>query len=183
MSIDIQKFLQELKEFWVKNKIPNISRENGVFLCEFLQKNQVKDMLEIGTANGYSTIVFANCIWNWWGKITTIEFAQNAYDMAQENFKNSQLTNITSLFWDALEIVPKLEQNFDFIFIDGMKRLTLDFLKISMKKISKWWTIVIDDVIKFKHKMENLYDFLDIENILYEVVQTDSDDGIMILRF
>jgi len=41
---------------------------------------------------------------------------------------------------------------------------------------------VIDDVIKFRYKMENLYAYLEQEKIDYEIQQIDADDGIMIIR-
>jgi hypothetical protein len=42
--------------------------------------------------------------------------------------------------------------------------------------------IIIDDVIKFRFKMESLYEYLNTENIKYEVIQIDDDDGIMIIK-
>ena len=45
-----------------------------------------------------------------------------------------------------------------------------------------WATIVIDDVIKFRYKMESLYKYLESEKIDYKVIQIDSDDGIMIIK-
>ena len=42
-------------------------------------------------------------------------------------------------------------------------------------------TIVIDDVEKFRDKMENLYEWLDRRNVEYRIVKTDADDSIMML--
>lgn len=39
--------------------------------------------------------------------------------------------------------------------------------------------IIIDDVIKFRHKMEDLYNYVEEEKLNYEIIQIDSDDGIM----
>jgi DNA relaxase NicK len=41
--------------------------------------------------------------------------------------------------------------------------------------------IIIDDVLKFKHKMQRFYDYLDANNITYHTVQIDADDGIMLI--
>lgn len=41
---------------------------------------------------------------------------------------------------------------------------------------------MIDDVIKFRHKMENLYEYLGENNIVYEILQIDEDDGIMMIQ-
>lgn len=64
-----------------------------------------------------------------------------------------------------------------------MKREYLDYLLLSLPKMTPDALIVIDDVEKFKDKMENLYDFLDRNDIEYNICSTDPDDGIMIIHF
>ena len=54
-----EEFLKELKIYGEKNDIPNISPKNARFLRTLLRKNNVQQLLEIGSANGYSTINFA----------------------------------------------------------------------------------------------------------------------------
>jgi predicted O-methyltransferase YrrM len=57
--IQIDQFLKELKAFGIANEVPNISEVNARFLRDLIKIKQVKNMLEIGTANGYSAIQFA----------------------------------------------------------------------------------------------------------------------------
>ena len=115
--------------------------------------------------------------------MTTIEFSALSHNAAKKNFEIVELTNIDSLLGNALDILPKLEKKYDFIFIDGMKRRTKDFLELCIPKLSKCGIIVIDDVIKFREKkMENLYNFLEEQKIPYEVKHIDADDGIMIIE-
>ena len=64
-----------------------------------------------------------------------------------------------------------------------MKREYLDYLILSLPKMTHDAIIVIDDVIKFYDKMKNLYDFLDRNDIEYNICSTDPDDGIMIIYF
>ena len=182
-KMDIQIFLKELKVFGLANNVPNISEENAEFLVWILHTRRSKEVLEIGTANGYSTIHFASTVGKWGGYVTTIEFSALSHNAAKKNFEIVELTNIDSLLGNALDIVPKLEKKYDFIFIDGMKRRTKDFLELCIPKLSKWWIIVIDDVIKFREKkMENLYTFLEEKKIPYEVKHIDADDGIMMIE-
>ncbi len=149
-----------------------------------LEHIQAKNILEIGTANGYSTIHFAHCVEKWKWSVTTIEFSPVSFAAAKQNFEAVELKNIEQLLWNALDIIPTLEdKKFDFIFIDGMKKRSRDFLELCLSKIQKWWMIVIDDVIKFRYKMESLYEFVETHKLPYEIVQIDTDDGIMILRF
>lgn len=89
---------------------------------------------------------------------------------------------IQQYYGDAREIIPLLEKKYDFIFIDGLKKASLDFFLLSWKKLSSPGIIVIDDVVKFRHKMENLYSYLDEKTINYKVVMVDPDDGIMLIE-
>lgn len=63
-----------------------------------------------------------------------------------------------------------------------MKREYLDYLLLSLPKMTEDALIVIDDVEKFRDKMENLYTFLDEKCIPYTLEKTDTDDSIMILE-
>jgi predicted O-methyltransferase YrrM len=80
-------FLKELKTKGEAEDIPNISLVNALFLRKLLRDTSGKNMLEIGTANGYSTIHFADELEKIGGHITTIEFSENSYHKAMENFK------------------------------------------------------------------------------------------------
>lgn len=180
---DIQTLLEEIYIKWQRDSVPNISKENAVFLRSLLRRTWAKNILEIGTAHGYSCLNFAEEIQNTWWHITTIEFSQVAYEIASEHIEMSKLGEyIFQYFGDAREIIPLLDQTFDFIFIDGLKKSSLEFFKICWQKIDIWWTIVIDDVIKFRYKMEKLYEYLDSKKIEYALEQIDADDGIMIIK-
>ncbi len=67
------------------------------------------------------------------------------------------------------------------IFIDGLKKASLRLYLLAKERLNPHGTIIIDDVIKFRHKMEDLYDYLERKNISYRIEQVDEDDGIMIL--
>lgn len=179
----MEAFLKILKKHGLENDIPNVSIENAIFLREIIKRKKVKSLLEIGTANWFSSINFAFEMREIDWKITTIDFSKKSYDEANENFKQAWVSDmITSLFGNALDILPTLTWPYDFIFIDGMKRRTVDFLELTYDKLSSEGTIVIDDVIKFKTKMVWLYEYLEKNKIAYEIIQIDSDDGILIIE-
>ena len=58
----LYKFLKELKIYGEKNNIPNISEKNAEYLKEIIRTRNIKNILEIGTANGYSSIQFASIL-------------------------------------------------------------------------------------------------------------------------
>lgn len=180
---DIIHFLEQLKIYGELNNIPNISEKNAEYLKQLIKKRNIQSILEIWTANGYSTLQFASILQEIWGYVTTIEFSQLAYEMAQENIEASWLSrNIKQYYWDAREIIPHLTESYDMIFIDGLKKASLQFFLLAQKKLNTWGIIVIDDVIKFRYKMEDLYTYLDTNQIPYRLEQIDEDDGIMILE-
>lgn len=114
------QFLKELHQLGRENNIPNISEVNEKYLRNFITTKGYSQILEIGSANGYSTICFADELEkNGDGKIVSIEFSQQAYEDAQENFKTAGVEDmIEYYFGDARDIIPFLDRKFDFIFID-----------------------------------------------------------------
>ncbi len=175
-------FLQKLKKYGIENEIPNISQTNAYFLRDLIKIQKTKNMLEIWTANGYSSIHFAYELEKNSWKLTTIEFSKLSYDTARENFKIAWVDEIIhAMLWNALDILPLLDETYDFVFIDGMKRRTKDFLELVWNKVPNGGIIIIDDVIKFREKMIWLWDYLEINSIIYNVLPIDGDDGILMI--
>lgn len=182
MSQLLLSYIKQLKRDSIVRKVPNISEENAEFLKQLILSKKPKHILEIGTANGYSTLQFASVI-SESATITTIEYAWNAHIEAVEHFKNCKIKNIQAIWGDAKEVIPTLkDEYFDFVFIDAMKKEYLQYLKQVLPKCTPDATIVIDDVEKFREKMNDLYDWLARENIPYHIEKTDEDDSIMILE-
>lgn len=173
--------LKSLKKIGLEREIPNITEQNAEYLKKLIVEKNPKHLLEIGTANGYSTLHFATVI-SEVSDITTLEQAWNMHIDAVTNFKNCKIKNIHAIWWDAKAIIPWLaDWYYDFIYIDAMKKEYLQYLFLVLPKMTKDAMIVIDDVVKFRDKMEDLYDFLDRNDIEYNICSTDPDDGIMIL--
>ncbi len=174
--------LKNLKKIWLEREIPNISLENAEFLKQLIREKSPKHLLEIGTANGYSTLHFATAILPT-SDITTIEQAWNMHIDAVTNFKNCKIKNISAIWWDAKQVLPRLQDNFyDFVYIDAMKKEYLQYLLLSLPKMTDQALIVIDDVEKFRDKMEDLYSWLENNKIPYVLEKTDSDDSIMLIE-
>ena len=62
MNEKVKQVLKELREFGIANEVPNITDENAAFLQKLIKDNDSKNVLEIGTANGFSTICFASVL-------------------------------------------------------------------------------------------------------------------------
>jgi predicted O-methyltransferase YrrM len=181
--MDIQKFLLDLRAHGLANTIPNISDENARFLQDMIHIGGVKKLLEIGTANGYSTIQLCLALRKTGGNLTSIDYSLPSYNEAVENIKKTGMSDIATLiFGNALVELPKLpEESFDMIFIDGQKKRTIDFFQLSYPLLKEGGFFIIDDVIKFSTKMSNFYEFLEQEKIAHSILKIDEDDGVMLI--
>ncbi len=183
MDTKLLALLEQFKTQDLAGNVPSISKEVGNFLHTLIQENKLSKGLEIGCAHAYSTIWIADALQKNNGKLTTLDHSTPSFAIAQENVKKSGLKNIEMHFGRAQEIIPRLSGSFDFIFIDGIKKSTLDFFHLVGPKLAKNGVIVVDDVLKFKYKMEDFWNFMsntpDWNHTIYPL---DEDDGIMVIK-
>ena len=180
----LSEYLNKLYALGRLRHIPNISPQNVVYLHGLLCQNQPKNILEIGCANGYSSLRLWQVARTWNARITTMDISRPQYLEAAHHFNLCQ-ANIELHFGNALQILPTLTgaDAFDFILIDAQKVHTLDFFIRARKLATANALIVIDDVIKFKNKMTNFYDYLQAQSIGYDIIQLpDDDDGVMVIQ-
>lgn len=113
------------------------------FLCNYIKKNNIKNILEIGTAIGYSAIKMA--LVNSDIKVITIEKDKERYNLAIENINKYNLENrITVIFGDANEI--EVTGMFDLIFIDASKGHSIDFFNKYKANLAKGGSIITDNL-------------------------------------
>jgi len=153
----MQESLKQLEQFGKKNYMFNVSRETGEFLNQLVKKYKPKNILEIGTSNGYSTIWLGLAAKEVNAEITTIEKDKEKIKLAKQNFKKANL-DINIIQGDALEQIPKLNQKFDFVFIDALKKDYLKYLKSI--NLSKRAIITAHNVVSHKNKMLDYLDFV-----------------------
>jgi len=124
----------ELEEYAKENNIPIMMKDGIEFLLEFIKKNDVKEILEIGSAIGYSAIRMA--LLDKGIKVTTIERDIDRYNEAIKNIKSFNLEDqITIINDDAFNV--ELDKNFDLIFIDAAKSQYIKFFekfKLNLKR-------------------------------------------------
>lgn len=162
----------EMEDFAHENNVPIVTKEVAEYLKFIVKTHKVKNILEVGTAIGYSGILMAKEIVEQDGKLYTIEIDEERYNQAQENIKKSGLSNIVSIKGDAVEEIKKIEENFDFVFIDASKGHYMDFFEDSIKLLNKNGIIFIDNIMfrgylykeypkRFKTIVKRLDSFID----------------------
>ncbi len=110
--------LDNIEEYALENSIPIMQKDGIEFLTNFIKENNIKSILEIGSAIGYSAIKMAlidsDIV------ITTIERDEDRYNVALKNIKEFNLENrITIYNIDAFDFVSDFK--FDLLFIDAAK--------------------------------------------------------------
>ncbi len=162
----------EMENFAHENNVPIVTKEVAEYLKFIVKTHKVKNILEVGTAIGYSGILMAKEIVEQDGKLYTIEIDEERYNQAQENIKKAGLNNSVYIKGDAVEEIKKIEENFDFVFIDASKGHYMDFFEDSIKLLNKNGIIFIDNIMfrgylykeypkRFKTIVKRLDSFID----------------------
>lgn len=132
-----------LEEYAHKNNIPIMQKEGILFLQEYISKHHVRNILEIGTAIGYSAINMA--LVNKDIKVVTIERDKVRFDEAIKNIKEFKLeSQINVIFGDALE--TEIDGKFDLIFIDAAKAQYIKFFEKYKVNLSDNGVIISDNL-------------------------------------
>lgn len=135
--------MEELELYAKANKIPIMQKDGILYLCNYIKENNIKSILEIGSAIGYSSIMMA--LEGKDIKVTTIEKDRERYTQAVANINKYNLNKqIKIINADATEI--DITDKFDLIFIDAAKgKNTLFFNKFKMN-LNKDGTIITDNL-------------------------------------
>ncbi len=143
MVDNITNEISELKTFALENNVPIMLDEGMDFLTNFIVRNNIEKVLELGTGIGYSAIMMALASPNL--KIVTIEKDEARYLEAIKSLKKFNLENrITLIFKDALE--AKFDEKFDLIFIDAAKSKNKEFFNHFEKNLNEGGYIVTDNI-------------------------------------
>ena len=128
--------------------VPIIRKEMGCFLKTILAEKHPKNILEVGAAVGYSSILMSENI-DADAKITTIENYDKRIVKAKENIKRAGKESvITLLEGDAGEILKTLTGLYDFIFMDAAKAQYIHFLPEVMRLMKKGAVLITDNVLQ-----------------------------------
>lgn len=143
--------LQEMETYAKAYDIPIMQKEGIDFMCGFIKKQNIKHILEIGSAIGYSAIMMASVHDDI--KITTIERDENRFKKAEEYITKSGLSSrITLLYGDALQL--DVEGAFDMLFIDAAKAQYTKFFERYEGCLKKQGYVITDN-LKFHGYVEH----------------------------
>ena len=142
------EILDEIEREALRSDVPIIRKEMQTFLKVFLAMKRPARILEVGTAVGFSATLMAEynpgaC------EIITIENYEKRIPIARENFKRAGKESvITLLTGDAKEVLPTIEEPFDFIFMDAAKGQYIHFLPEVLRLLKSGGTLISDNVLQ-----------------------------------
>lgn len=184
--------ISDMERFAKKENVPIMQKESLDYLISFIKQHDIKSVLEIGTAIGYSTILIKEVVNN----ITSIERDEERYNIAVKNVELSNLNNITLIKADALDIT--ITDKFDLIFIDAAKGKNKEFLDKFKNNLNENGYIIIDNMDfhglvgksmtiekrrlrSLVKKIENFIKYME-EQTEFKVTKIDKGDGLYLLE-
>lgn len=137
--------IADMEQFAKEYDVP-ISQPETIKMIELLIRlGRISNILEVGTAIGYSAIRMVNAGAE---HIDTIEINQDAARVAAENVKRAKAEDkIHIIKGDAKEILPTLSGEYDMIFIDAAKGQYNEFFNHCMRMLKKGGLLVSDNVL------------------------------------
>ncbi len=158
------------RDFW------NISRATAEFLYLSIIEHGAKNVLEVGTSNGYSGLWLSKALKQTGGHLTTIEYYPKRQNIAIENFtKCGTIDIVTPIIGSACDVLRDLPQDamFDFVFVDANKRESIDYFNLIHPHLIKGGIYTCDNVLSHKEKVQPFIDAInahpDYENVVLEL--------------
>lgn len=183
--------LEEMEQYADEQNVPIMEKEGIEFLTNLIKEKEIKTVLEIGTAIGYSAIHM--CLIDPEIRVVTVERDKNRYQEAFKNIEKAEMRDrIRVITADAFDVI--LEETFDLIFIDAAKSQYTKFFEKFKKNLNQKGIIVTDNLkfhglvghaeeIESKNlrsmvrKIQNYLDFLKT-NEEFTTIFYDIGDGV-----
>ena len=157
METENSEILEAIESEALSTYVPIIRKEMQSFLKVLLTIQKPMRILEVGTAVGFSALLMseyapAGC------EITTIENYEKRIPIARNNFKRAgKESQITLLEGDAMEVLPMLDEPYDFIFMDAAKGQYIHYMPEVMRLLKTGGTLVSDNVMQDGNIIESRF--------------------------
>ena len=191
----MKEHILEMEKYEIEHNVQIIEKKSIAFIMRYIKEHNVLNVLEIGSAIGYSAILMASSTKD--VMVTTIERDETRYMECLKNVKKCGMEKkINVVFQDALELNLSEELKYDLIFIDAAKGQYIKFFE-KYKNFLNPGGVIITDNLKFHgyvgesnkldkgnlkslvEKIENYVDFLK-NNTEFDTVFKDIGDGLSV---
>ena len=145
---DASPLVRTIEQEAIRDYVPIIRKESQSLLRVLLKIKKPGQVLEVGTAIGFSAILMGECIPED-SHLTTIEKYEKRIPIAKENFKRAGMEDkITLIEGDAVEVLKGLEGPYDFIFMDAAKGQYIYYMPEVVRLLEKDGVLVSDNVLQ-----------------------------------
>lgn len=132
-----------------------------MFLRILVQSTGAKRGVEVGSATGYGALQMGVAFERTGGHLITVDIDPDMVRATRGNLKAVGLEQtVTVIEGDALQVLPKLEGEFDFVFLDALKRDYLKYLQALEPKLKPGAVVVADNVIQSAREMRDFLEYV-----------------------
>lgn len=150
-------YLEELETYALDTEVPIIRKEMQSFLKTLIMMNKPRQILEVGTAIGFSALLMSEYM-PADAHITTIEKYEKRIPIARENFKKyGKEEQITLIEGDAADVLAELKGEYDLIFMDAAKGQYIHFLPDILRLLGSGGVLLSDNVLQDGDVIESRY--------------------------
>lgn len=163
----------------------NTAPGDAMFLRILVESTGAKRGVEVGTATGYGAMFMGLAFERNGGRLTTIDIDPDMVSTARENLARMKLQETVEVIeGDALKVLPTLEGEYDFVFIDAVKSDYLNYFQAIESRLVPGSVIVADNVIRSARAMKDFLDFMKASPDYHMVVIRASEmkrDGMAVI--
>lgn len=142
---NVKEQILEMENYASEHNVPIIEKKSIAFIMKYIRDNNIKDVLEIGSAIGYSAILMASS--NQETTVTTIERDETRYMECLKNVKKCGMDKkINVVYQDALELNLSEDLRYDLIFIDAAKGQYTKFFEKYKNFLNPNGAIITDNI-------------------------------------
>lgn len=140
------KAREETEDKWLRPR--SLHPASARFLLLLAKAVGAKQILEIGTSVGYSTLHLALAAQETGGQVTTLELLPTKVEAAQANLARAGLSSyVTQKMGDALQLLPTLPGPWDLVFLDPEKELYEDAWNLFKDNVRPGGLVVADNLL------------------------------------
>jgi predicted O-methyltransferase YrrM len=156
-AVDRETFLRNFKRIGL-----NTTPGDAMMLRILVQSSGAKRGVEVGTATGYGALHMGLGFERNRGELITVDIDADMVRQARANVAAMGLEKTVKVVeGDALKVLPQLEGQFDFVFLDALKRDYLKYFQALQPKLKPGALVVADNVIRSANEMRDFLQFME----------------------
>lgn len=146
----------DFSKIWRDDLLLSVGPATGRFLNTLIKGARARHIVEVGTSYGYSTVWLSDAARETDGRVQTLEIAPNKQAYARAMLTKARLVDRVDFHQgNALELLPKLAAQIDFVLIDLWKDLYVPCLELLVPKLAPGAILVADNMLQPREARED----------------------------